>query len=328
MKKLLLSVLLLMSSVAVAQRAGICGETLSASGVGVCSMQVVNAGATVHQLTYTTTGTPGAVSIQIEGSTDGTTFALCGSALTSTTGAGGTCTGVYNKIRANLTSLTGGSSPTVTYSLVTGSPSQIGGIGGTSGNLTPFATSTSGGIPVTFSFTGVDGMSNTMSRMLNDNACNSCSNGLLVYEAFFNGSTWDRPRTQSTTNSAAASQLGVNLTDIPGQWAVFHQPAAATQATIGQSAAASLKHVAKSVTVCISAVAAQPDIIFNLRDGATGAGTIKWTARLSATAGTSQCQSATFTIIGTTNTAMTIESAAAPAATNFATVSFSGYDIP
>jgi hypothetical protein len=143
----------------------------------------------------------------------------------------------------------------------------------------------------------------------------------------YNGASKDRLRTQSVANSANAFQAGVQQADFPGQWAVINAPAAATAATISKAAVASTKHVAKSITVCISAVAAQPNIVFNLRDGATGAGTVVWTALLSAAAGTSQCQSATFTIIGSTNTAMTLESSTAPAATNFATVSVSGYDI-
>lgn len=112
-------------------------------------------------------------------------------------------------------------------------------------------------------------------------------------------------------------------------WAVFHQPVAATAATISKAAAGTtVKHVATSVTVCISAVAAQPDVIFNLRDGATGAGTILWTARLAeATVGGSKCvTSPPLYIVGSSNTAMTLESASAPAASNFATVSLSGYD--
>jgi len=109
-------------------------------------------------------------------------------------------------------------------------------------------------------------------------------------------------------------------------WAIQHQPAAATQATIGRAAAAGTRHVATTITVCVSAVAAQPTLIFNLRDGATGAGTILWSVRLMAVIGDGMCVVAPINIAGTVNTAMTLESAAAPAATNFATVSLNGYD--
>lgn len=115
----------------------------------------------------------------------------------------------------------------------------------------------------------------------------------------------------------------------PGEWSVVSQPAATTAASASRAAAAAgVKHVAVSATVCISAVAAQPDIIFNLRDGATGAGTILWTVRLaSPTIGSSLCvTSPRLNIIGSAATAMTLESAAAPAATNFATATLAGYD--
>lgn len=114
-----------------------------------------------------------------------------------------------------------------------------------------------------------------------------------------------------------------------GWFFVVSQPAATTAASASKAAGGgTTKHVATSVTVCISAVAAQPDIIFNLRDGATGAGTIVWTARLGTpTLGATQCvTSPPLHIVGSNNTAMTLESAAAPAATNFATASLSGYD--
>lgn len=114
-----------------------------------------------------------------------------------------------------------------------------------------------------------------------------------------------------------------------GWWSQVHQPAATTAASTSKAAAgASVKHVATSATVCISAVAAQADMIFNLRDGATGAGTIVWTARLSQpTVGASLCvASGAINIVGTANTAMTLESASAPATNNFATVSLAGYD--
>lgn len=116
--------------------------------------------------------------------------------------------------------------------------------------------------------------------------------------------------------------------DVPGRWAKVHNPAAAAQATIGQAALTYARHIATGATVCITAVAAQPAIVFNLRDGATGAGTVLWTATLSAAAGTSNCVCMGSTqLVGTVNTAMTLESATATAATNLATVALSGYDV-
>lgn len=121
--------------------------------------------------------------------------------------------------------------------------------------------------------------------------------------------------------------LAVPQASVYSSWAIYHTPAAATQATISRAAAANTRHVATSVTVCLNAVAAQAaPVVFNLRDGATGAGTIKWSVSLVAPAGSAQCVTAPLSIPGSTNTAMTLESAAAPAASNFVTVAISGYD--
>jgi hypothetical protein len=111
-------------------------------------------------------------------------------------------------------------------------------------------------------------------------------------------------------------------------WAVQHQPAAATAATITKALVTQRRHVATSITACVSAVAAQPVVIVNLRDGATGAGTILWSGRLMATIGQGMClTTGPIAIVGTAGTAMTLETASAPAATNFATVSLAGYTV-
>lgn len=132
-----------------------------------------------------------------------------------------------------------------------------------------------------------------------------------------------------------ATNLGATLSNSallyvqPGQWSVTATPVANTAASASKAAgAAAVRHVATSATVCISAVAAQPDLVFNLRDGASGAGTVLWTVRLATpTVGGSLCvTSPPLNIVGSAGTAMTLESAAAPAATNFATASLTGYD--
>jgi hypothetical protein len=110
-------------------------------------------------------------------------------------------------------------------------------------------------------------------------------------------------------------------------WAIQHQPAAAAAATISRAAVAGVRHVATSVTVCLTATAAQTGLAFNLRDGATGAGTILWTVKLSGAASTNACVALPVHIAGSPNTAMTLESASAPAATNFATVALTGYEV-
>jgi hypothetical protein len=112
-------------------------------------------------------------------------------------------------------------------------------------------------------------------------------------------------------------------------WSITNQPATATQATITKAAAPGQRHVATSISAVISAVAAQPAIHVNLRDGATGAGTILWSQTVAVGAGgVAAIQLGGLNIPGTGGNAMTLETDAAPAATNFASVSLTGYDTP
>jgi hypothetical protein len=136
----------------------------------------------------------------------------------------------------------------------------------------------------------------------------------------------------SATNIAAATSANSLQVVLPGQWTEYHAPAVNTQATKSHAAgAAGVRHVCTWVSFTLAqntTGSAQTLIAFNLRDGATGAGTIlaSWTMALPATA----CESRTFSlsglnIIGTAATAMTLETAAAPAANTAASVQFGGY---
>lgn len=134
------------------------------------------------------------------------------------------------------------------------------------------------------------------------------------------GTFWQA--TQPVSGTLATKEAGTH-------WAVNHAPAAATIATITQAAAgAGLKNVCTSLTVSLSSAAAPVVgvVTFVLRDGAAGAGAIRWTVKLSlpATAGAAAAVSLPLWIEGTANTAMTIETTAAPAANVQATVSLSG----
>lgn len=133
-------------------------------------------------------------------------------------------------------------------------------------------------------------------------------------------------------NAAAANldDLSSNaalLVASPGCWAIQHQPAAATQATISRAAVANTRHVCRSVAVSLVATGAQTVVRFNLRDGASGAGTILWSVALAlAGAGCANVVLGGLDVVGSLNTAMTLESGIAPAAGNFAAVSLTGYD--
>lgn len=116
-----------------------------------------------------------------------------------------------------------------------------------------------------------------------------------------------------------------------GQWAKTHAPAVNTAATISKAAVALTYHVCQWLTITLandSTGSVQTVLTFNLRDGATGAGTIlaSFTLALPATAG--ECRTMTLgglNLIGTVNTAMTLETASAPGTHTAASVAFGGF---
>jgi len=153
--------------------------------------------------------------------------------------------------------------------------------------------------------------------------------------ALFNGSTFDRQDGVSNTNNTATTTIGVGYSTPLTTW--FTVPnttsSAATAATITKaSGGGSVRHVVTGVTMCFQdSVANTVARLVNLRDGATGAGTIikSWYLSNGGVAGGAQCQSETgLNISGSAATAMTLEFAAAPAATASETVSFEGYSTP
>jgi hypothetical protein len=139
----------------------------------------------------------------------------------------------------------------------------------------------------------------------------------------------------TAANLAAQVSTKSALVVQPGQWAVTHAPAANTQATISKAAgAAGVRHVCTGFTVTLAGGAAAPVaalVTFNLRDGATGAGTIlsTLTLGLEAVAGKSVVvHVGPINAVGTAATAMTVESSAAPGANASASVTLYGYTTP
>jgi hypothetical protein len=143
-----------------------------------------------------------------------------------------------------------------------------------------------------------------------------------------------QPITTLPANVASALAQGtqpvsnVQLVTDPGEWTLTNAPAAATIATATRAATAGVRHILKSIQASVQAVAAQAaPLLVVVRDGATGVGTILWQDRLLAPIGFNDDISvAGINIAGTTGNAMTVEFTTAPAATNFATISATGYD--
>lgn len=110
-------------------------------------------------------------------------------------------------------------------------------------------------------------------------------NQLMIagFNRLFNGATWDRVRSASNANLIAESGLGAALVAPPGFWAVASTPAAGTQASASRAAGgAGIRHVATGALFSWGAIAAPVATLLqaNLRDGATGAGTVLEAAQL------------------------------------------------
>jgi hypothetical protein len=142
--------------------------------------------------------------------------------------------------------------------------------------------------------------------------------------------------TSGTSMGGTATNMGLAapgntslMVALIGKKSVVHQPSVATAASASIAAGgAGVRHVAESCQVSISTVAAQAEIIVNLRDGATGAGTVLWSCRM-ACAITSRCVCETpspTALVGTAATAMTCETATAAGASNFATANLFYHD--
>jgi hypothetical protein len=156
----------------------------------------------------------------------------------------------------------------------------------------------------------------------------------LVWDA----AGWVRRKATSLTNMVPAatltvrSQTGAALVEKSARWMVVHNPAASSQATASIAAEASVRHVADCISFSAGSTTAPAltALTVNLRDGATGAGTIIWTHEVIIGAATGQnvvpyglCG---LSLTGTTNTAMTLEFSAS-LANLIEAVSISGLNV-
>lgn len=111
----------------------------------------------------------------------------------------------------------------------------------------------------------------------------------------------------------------------------FSNPAAGSQATISQAAISGGRHVLDCVGWSGSAVVAPAltSVTVNVRDGATGAGTVRQTWQFAVPAATGQSipafQVCGLHVVGSNNTAMTVEFSAGVANLSEA-VNMGGYD--
>lgn len=184
-----------------------------------------------------------------------------------------------------------------------------------------------------------DGVNLVSGRTATDAADSQATLGNVLLAAIarlqgFDGATWDRLRTASADNVGALSSLGAQLAAAPGNWSVTDAPLPLAQATVTRAAAAGQRHVCTSITASLTDSSANgDDPLVLLRDGATGVGTILWQTRLSAlfdpaAAGGNYIDRVALSglnIVGSVNTAMTLEFVAASAADMQQTVALTGF---
>jgi hypothetical protein len=159
----------------------------------------------------------------------------------------------------------------------------------------------------------------TAATALSDAVGNPTSPLVGANALFWDTTQWVRGKAAALTTMTPASTLtarsivGAQLVEKSSRWYALSNPAAGAQATASIAAEASVRHVADCVSFSAGSVVAPvlTALTVNLRDGATGAGTLIWTKEVIITAAAQQ-NVAPFALcglnlVGTTNTAMTLE---------------------
>ena len=143
-------------------------------------------------------------------------------------------------------------------------------------------------------------------------------------------------RTLTVADAAglAAAPANALMVNWPAEWASFHAPAVNTQATISKAAGgAGVRHVCTGIYAAVRGGTTAPAAIqgtVHLRDGAAGAGTplLSLTTVLAAAVGAKdEINLNGLNIMGSANTAMTLEFAAAGGVNTFEVVALRGYSV-
>lgn len=154
---------------------------------------------------------------------------------------------------------------------------------------------------------------------LNDAVSNPVAPLVASPGLLWDGAVWARHKASAlatfplTTTLTTRNQVGVALVDKPSRWAVLSNPAAGVQASATIAAEASVRHAVDCVAFSGASVVAPvlTAMTIDVRDGASGAGTIIWTYQLAVSNATGQnilpFTACGLNLVGTTNTAMTLE---------------------
>lgn len=178
----------------------------------------------------------------------------------------------------------------------------------------------------------------TAAAALSDALGNPTAPSVASHPLVWTGAVWQRRISAALANFPTAvtttsrNATGVAVAEKSSRWAIYHNPAAGSQATISIAAEAAVRHVADCISFSAAATTnpSATALTINLRDGATGAGTIiqSWQVVVTAATGTlvqpfGLCGLNT---PGTTNTAMTLEFSAS-LANLIQSVSLTGYNV-
>ena len=159
------------------------------------------------------------------------------------------------------------------------------------------------------------------------------SHGLL-----WDTANWSRAKGTAVATMPTAvtltsrNAIGAALVERSSRWSVVSAPAVSNQATASIAAEGSVRHVADCITFSAGSTTAPAltSLQVNLRDGATGAGTVIWSYQITVANATGQnvapYSACGLNLVGTTNTALTLEYSAL--LTNLLeSVSLSGFNV-
>ncbi len=163
------------------------------------------------------------------------------------------------------------------------------------------------------------GTSVTTAAALSDTSGNPTAPLIGSAEMLWDTAQWARhkgtalasfPTSQTLTSR---NLIGGAIAERSSRWSVIHNPAAGTQATASIAAEGSVRHIIDCISFSAGSVVAPAltALTVNVRDGATGAGTIIWTHEVVISNATGQ-NAVPFSTCGlnlpaTTNTALTGE---------------------
>jgi hypothetical protein len=180
-------------------------------------------------------------------------------------------------------------------------------------------------------FAGIDGSLNSQMASLSG-AGTSQLLPSATYLLDSSSGNWNRQKQPSITGFSTPLADGSGVIEKGGRWNQTSVPAAGSQATTTRAAGGGQQQVVDCVGFSAGSTTAPAltQLVVNLRDGATGAGTVlaSWTVIISAATGQNVAPHSFcgLNIHGTTATAMTIEFSAA-LANLFENVWMSGYTI-